>query len=88
MSLLIFLQLLEMVLKNKKQSLGDALVEAANTSAAKVVHGPEIKHSGNAIVVSRLKHLLSLALACVLIMRNLWCSHQERSWSCEVKKIA
>ena len=37
--------------KPRKQSLGDALMEAANTFAAQV-HGSEIKQSGNAIVVS------------------------------------
>lgn len=37
--------------KPKKQSLGDALMEAANTFAAQV-RGSEIKQSGNAIVVS------------------------------------
>ena len=37
--------------KPRKQSLGDALMEAANTFAAQV-RGSEIKQSGNAIVVS------------------------------------
>ena len=74
--------------KPKKQLLGDALVEAASTITTQVVRGSEIN---NLVMLSLfleawLKCLLSSALACVLIMRNPLCSHQERSQSCKVKK--